>query len=61
MVGPTPEGNSVNMGERNLHNAGKISTPSAADKRNFGGTNRGAAATQRNTVRTLIPQMNTDY
>ena len=28
MVGPTPEGNSMNTGESSLHNVGKISTPS---------------------------------
>jgi hypothetical protein len=35
MVGPTPEGNSMNTGESSLHNVGKISTPSPMDKRKF--------------------------
>jgi hypothetical protein len=35
MVGPTPEGNSMNTGESSLHNVGKISTPSPMDKQNF--------------------------
>jgi hypothetical protein len=49
MVGPTPEGNSMNAGESNLHNAKNISTPSLGDKRNFG-RKRTAEALRRREI-----------